>query len=70
MASVSASHILLTQTQPVGKFGPELESNLGPTDFTPYSLPIELIPPPPHTHTHTSTPPGPFLNPQHPLTGS
>ena len=50
MTSVSAGHIILTPTQPVGSGRPERESNPGPTHQESRALPTELPPPPPPPH--------------------
>ena len=51
MTSVSAGHITLTPTQPVGSGRPQRESNPGPPHQESRALPTELPPPPTHTHT-------------------
>ena len=51
MTSVSAGHIILTPTQPVGSWRPQRESNPGPPHQESRALPTEL-PRPPHIHTH------------------
>ena len=50
MTSISAGHIILTPTQPVGGGRPQRGSNPGPPDQESRALPTELRPPP-HTHT-------------------
>ena len=47
MTSVSAGHIILTLTQPVGSGRPQRESNPGPAHQESRALPTEL-PRPPH----------------------
>ena len=47
MTSVSAGHIILTPTQPVGSGRPQRESNPGPPHQESRALPTELPPPPP-----------------------
>ena len=47
MTSVSASHIVLIPTQPVGSGRPQRESNPGPPHQESRALPAELPPPPP-----------------------
>ena len=47
MTSVSAGHITLTPTQPVGCGRPQRESNPGPPHQETRALPTELPPPPP-----------------------
>ena len=47
MTSVSAGHIILTPTQPVGSGRPQRESNPGPPHQESRVLPTELPPPPP-----------------------
>ena len=47
MTSVSAGHIILTPTQPVGSGRPQQESNPGPPHQESRVLPTELPPPPP-----------------------
>ena len=47
MTSVSAGHILLTPTQPVGGGRPQRESNPEPPHQESRALPTELPPPPP-----------------------
>ena len=47
MTSVSAGHIILTSTQPVGSGRPQRESNPGPPHQESRALPTELPPPPP-----------------------
>ena len=47
MTSVSAGHIILTPTQPVGSGRPRRESNPGPPHQESRALPTELPPPPP-----------------------
>ena len=47
MTSVSAGHIILTPTQPVGSGRPQRVSNPGPPNQETRALPTEL-PPPPH----------------------
>ena len=47
MTSVSAGHIILTPTQPVGGGQPQRESNPGPPHQESRALPTELQPPPP-----------------------
>ena len=42
MTSVSAGHIILTPTQPVGSGRPQRESNPGPPDLQSRALPSEL----------------------------
>ena len=42
MTSVSACHIILTPTQPVGSRRPQPESNPGPPHQEPRALPTEL----------------------------
>ena len=42
MTSVSAGHIILTPTQPVGSGRPQRESNPGPPDQESRALPTEL----------------------------
>ena len=42
MSSVSAGHIILTPTQPVGSERPQRGSNKGPTDQESRALPTEL----------------------------
>ena len=46
MTSVSAGHIILTPTQPVGSGRPQRESNPGPPHQEPRALPTELPRPP------------------------
>ena len=46
MTSVSAGHIVLTPTQPVGSGRPQRESNPGPPQKESRALPTELPPPP------------------------
>ena len=46
MTSVSAGHIILTPTQPVGSRRPQRESNPGPPHQESRALPIELPSPP------------------------
>ena len=48
MTSVSAGHIILTPTQPVGSRRPQRGSNLGPAHPESRALPTELPHPPPH----------------------
>ena len=59
MTSVSAGHIILTPTQPVGSGWPQRESNPGPPHQESHALPTELprphlpcdwLPPPSHHH--------------------
>ena len=50
MTSVSAGHIILTLTQPVGSGRPQWESNPGPPHQKSRALPTELPPPPPPAH--------------------
>ena len=45
MTSVSAGHIILTQTQPVGSGWPQRGSNPGPPHQESRALPTELPPP-------------------------
>ena len=47
MTSVSAGHVILTPTQPVGSGQPQQESNPGPPHQESRALPTELPPPPP-----------------------
>ena len=47
MTSVSAGHIILTPTQPVGSGRSQRESNPGPPHQESRALPTELPPPPP-----------------------
>ena len=47
MTSVSAGHIILTPTQPVGSGRPQWVSNPGPPHQESCALPTELPPPPP-----------------------
>ena len=47
MTSVSAGHIILTPTQPVGSGRPQRESNPGPPHQESRALPTDLPPPPP-----------------------
>ena len=47
MTSVSAGHIILTPTQPVGSGRPQWESNPGPPHQEPRALLTELPRPPP-----------------------
>ena len=47
MTSVSAGHIILTPTQPIGSGRPLRESNPGPPHQESRALPTELPPPPP-----------------------
>ena len=47
MTSVSAGHIILTPTQPVGSGRPQRESNPGPPHQESRALLTELPPPPP-----------------------
>ena len=54
MTSVSAGHIILTPTQPVGSGRPQRESNPGPHHQESRVLPTELPPPPPLNHTPLS----------------
>ena len=49
MTSISAGHIILTPTQPVGSGRPQRGSNPGLPDQESRALPTELPPPPPHT---------------------
>ena len=42
MTSVSAGHIILTPTQPVGSWRPQRKSNSGPLDQESRALPTEL----------------------------
>ena len=51
MTSVSAGHIILTPTQPVGSRRPQRESNPGPPHQESRALATELPHPPPPTHT-------------------
>ena len=46
MTSVSAGHIILTPTQPVGSGRPQRESNPGPPHQESRALPTELPRPP------------------------
>ena len=46
MTSVSAGHIILTPTQPVGSRWPQRESNPGPPHQESHALPTELPRPP------------------------
>ena len=46
MTSISAGHIILTPTQPVGSGGPQRGSNPGPADQESRALPTELPRPP------------------------
>ena len=46
MTSVSAGHIILTPTQPVGSGRPQRGSNPGPSHKESRALPIELLRPP------------------------
>ena len=46
MTSVSAGHVILTPTQPVGSGRPQRESNPGPPHQESRALPTELPPPP------------------------
>ena len=46
MTSVSAGHIILTLTQPVGSGRPQRESNPGPPHQESRALPTELLHPP------------------------
>ena len=46
MTSVSAGHIILTPTQPVGSGRPQRESNSGPPHQESCALPTELPSPP------------------------
>ena len=46
MTSVSAGHIILTPTQPVGSGRPQRESNPGPPHQESRALPTELPGPP------------------------
>ena len=46
MTSISAGHIILTPTQPVGSGRPQRESNPGPPHQEPRALPTELPRPP------------------------
>ena len=59
MTSVSASHIILTPTQPVGRGRQQRESNTGLPHQESRALQIELPPPPPPAHDL-----GPSLEPQ------
>ena len=43
MTSVSAGHIILTPTQPVGSGRPQRESNPGPPNQESRALPTELV---------------------------
>ena len=47
MTSISAGHIILTPTQPVGSWRPQRGSNPGPPDQESRALPTELPRPPP-----------------------
>ena len=47
MTSVTAGHIILTPTQPVGSGRPQRDSNPGPHDQESCALPTELQRPPP-----------------------
>ena len=53
MTSVSASHIILTPTQPVGSRQPQRESNPGPPHQELPALPTELLRP--HQELKTMT---------------
>ena len=55
MTSVSAGHIILTPTQPVGSGRPQGESNPGPPDQESRALPTELPRPPPPPPSSQST---------------
>ena len=46
MTSISAGHIILTPTQPVGSGRPQQGSNPGPPDQESRTLPTELLRPP------------------------
>ena len=46
MTSISAGHIILTPTQPVGSGRPQRGSNTGPPDQESRALPTELPRPP------------------------
>ena len=46
MTSISAGHIILTPTQPVGSGRPQRGSNPGPSDQESRALPTEPPPPP------------------------
>ena len=48
MTSVSAGHIILTPTQPVGSWWQQQESNQGPPHQESSALPTELPRPPPN----------------------
>ena len=50
MTPVSAGHIILTPTQPVGSGRPQRESNLGPPHQESRALPTELPRPPKFVH--------------------
>ena len=54
MTSVSAGHIILTPTQPVGSGRPQRESNPGPPHQESRALPTELPRPPPPPYSRTS----------------
>ena len=53
MTSISAGHIILTPTEPVGSGRPQQGSNPGPPDQESRALPTEL-PRPPYTAQVTS----------------
>ena len=53
MTSVSADHIILTPTQPVGSARPQRESNPRPTHQESRALPTELLRPPIHMKRRT-----------------
>ena len=46
MTSVSAGHIILPPTQPIGSGRPQRESNPGPPHQESHALPTELLRPP------------------------
>ena len=59
MTSVSAGHIILTPSQPVGSGRPQREANPGPPHQESSALSTELPPPfPTHTHFCENTVPG------------
>ena len=53
MTSVSAGHIILTPTEPVGSGRPQREFEPGASSPGVVRSTAELPPPPPPTHTHT-----------------
>ena len=52
MTSVSAGHVILTPTQPVGSGRPQQESNPGPPHQESRALPTELPRPPRKDRKH------------------